>query len=119
MAHKIATSIQKGGVGKSTSTVIIAELLAEAGFKVLVLDLDSQGNATSMISGNDIYEYSGRTVLEAMKERDARRYILHIKENLDLIPAEDLLITFSRYLYTSGVEGKINVLRNTIEEQDQ
>lgn len=116
MAHKIATSIQKGGVGKSTSTVIIAELLAEAGFKVLVLDLDSQGNATSMISGNDIYEYSGRTILEAMKERDARRYILHIKENLDMIPAEDLLITFSRYLYTSGVEGKINVLRNTIEE---
>ena len=115
MAYKIATAIQKGGVGKSTSTVIMSELLAEAGYKVLVLDLDSQGNATSMISGNDIYEYSGRTILEAMKDRDPVDYILHIKENLDLIPAEDMLVTFSRYLYTSGVSGKINVLRNTIE----
>lgn len=116
MAHKIATSIQKGGVGKSTSTVIIGELLAQAGYKVLVIDLDSQGNATSMLSGKDIYEYSGRTILEAMKEMDPTDYILTIKDNLDLIPAEDMLVTFSRYLYTSGVAGKINVLRNTIEE---
>lgn len=119
MAYKIAVSIQKGGVGKSTSTVIIGELLAQAGYKVLVLDLDSQGNATSMISGNDIYEYSGHTILEAMKENNAQEYILPIKDNLHLIPAEDMLVTFSRYLYTSGVKGKINVLRRTIEQVEQ
>lgn len=116
MAHKIAFSIQKGGVGKSTTTVIVAELLAAAGYRVLVLDLDSQGNATAMITGNDIYEYSGRTILEAMKEMSPEEYVLHIKENLDLIPAEDLLITFSRFIYTKNVDGKTRVLQNTIEQ---
>ena len=116
MAHKIAVSIQKGGVGKSTSTAIIAELLATAGYKVLVLDLDSQGNLTSMVTGNDIYEYSGKTILEAMKEMDPRDYIVPARENLDLLPAEDMLVTFSRYIYTQNVHGKIHVLRNTIEE---
>lgn len=120
MAHKIVCSIQKGGVGKSTTTVILAELLAAAGFKVLVLDLDSQGNATAMITGNDIYEYSGKTILEAMKEMNPRDYIVHAKENIDLLPAEDMLVTFSRYIYTQGVQGKIHVLKRTIEEiEDQ
>lgn len=116
MAHKIAFSIQKGGVGKSTTTVITAEILAEAGFRVLVLDLDSQGNATSMVTGNDIYQYSGRTILEAMKDMDPEEYLIKQKENLHILPAEDMLITFSRYLYSRNVPNKIRVLRNTIEK---
>ncbi|GMV27631.1 MAG: hypothetical protein AMXMBFR58_36620 [Phycisphaerae bacterium] len=52
MAHVIATINLKGGVGKSTTTVALAELLsAEFGKRVLVIDLDPQTNATVMLIG--------------------------------------------------------------------
>jgi cellulose biosynthesis protein BcsQ len=47
VGQTIACANQKGGVGKTTSVVSIASYLAIAGDRVLVIDLDPQGNATS------------------------------------------------------------------------
>ena len=46
-AKVIAISNQKGGVGKTTSSINISAELARAGFRVLLVDFDPQGSATS------------------------------------------------------------------------
>ena len=49
MGKVIAFSNQKGGVGKTTTCVNVSACLAGLGKKVLILDLDPQGNATSSL----------------------------------------------------------------------
>lgn len=52
MAKTIAVVNQKGGVGKTTSTVNLAACVAAKGFRVLLADIDPQGNATSGLGIN-------------------------------------------------------------------
>ena len=51
-AKKIIFINQKGGVGKTTSCVNLGSALAKEGYKVLLLDLDAQGNLTSAVSAD-------------------------------------------------------------------
>ena len=115
MARKITFALQKGGVGKTTSTVSTAEILAAAGYRVLVVDFDSQGNATKIMTGNSIYQYSGKTIMEAIQEGNAEPFIETVKEGLDLIPAEDRLAAFSRYIYTAGINNPYATLKRLLE----
>ncbi|MEM9226198.1 MAG: ParA family protein, partial [Pseudomonadota bacterium] len=53
LGRVISVANSKGGVGKTTTTVSLAEAFAAAGLKTLIVDLDSQANASLLIFGED------------------------------------------------------------------
>lgn len=102
-ARVISLGIQKGGCGKTTTAGILAYILTKDYHnKVLVIDMDSQGNQTEYLARCDIYEFDGKTVFEGLKMGDVRPFIVPIAAGLDLVPATDLLATFSYWLYHDG-----------------
>lgn len=114
MTKVITFGIQKGGSAKTTTSGVVAHLLSQ-NHRVLAVDLDSQGNLTELITQQDIYDFHGHTVLEALKEQNAEPYINRWSDNLHLLTADDLLATFSRWLYLDYTGEPAMVLRDTLE----
>lgn len=87
MGKIIAFANQKGGVGKTTTCVNISAYLAQKGNRVLLIDLDPQGNATSGLGvKKSELKYSTYSVL--IDEVPAEEVILPtIQENLSIIPS--------------------------------
>ena len=97
-AKIISFGIQKGGSSKTTTSGVVSYLLSRE-HKVLTIDMDSQGNLTEFLARRDVVDFSGRTILEGMQMGDVTDVIFEITDNLHLAPADDLLATFSRWLY--------------------
>lgn len=87
MGRIIAIANQKGGVGKTTTAINLAACLAEAGQKILIIDIDPQGNTTSGfgLSKTDIEKTVYEVFLGECNIKDA--IVENIIDNLDILPS--------------------------------
>ncbi|MEH7080977.1 ParA family protein, partial [Bacillus velezensis] len=99
MAKIITFGIQKGGSSKTTTSGIVSYLLAQEGYKVLAVDMDSQGNLTDLLTQRDITYFEGKTILDAFQTGNVNDYIYKVNENLSVLPSDDYLATLSQFLY--------------------
>ena len=94
MTKIVALANQKGGVGKTTTAVNLGCALAEQGVRVLIIDLDPQGNATSSfglqeLEGESLYEplLGTATIVDKILPTRVDRVFI-VPADLDLAGAE-------------------------------
>ena len=84
----------KGGVGKTTNSVMTAYQLAKLGYKTLVCDLDPQANATQLLRRTYGLQHEtdlqiGKTMMVALTEENIKPAIVNIMDNLYLLPSSE------------------------------
>lgn len=114
MSRIIAISNQKGGVGKTTTAINLSACLAEKGKKVLVIDMDPQGNTTSGlgVDKENVEHTSYELLLETVTVKET--ITKSVMETLDVIPSERGLA--GAEIEIVGKDNREFILKNQIEK---
>ena len=118
MARIIAVTNQKGGVGKTTTCVNLCASLSAMKRKVLLVDLDPQGNAT-MGSGVDKYECEATAYDVLTKKKPAQDVIVYSETaGFSIIPANGDVTAAEVELMTEiGREHRLRLALNKVRDQ--
>ncbi len=113
MGKIIAIANQKGGVGKTTTSINLSACIAEKGKKVLVIDTDPQGNTTSGfgIDKNDLDNTIYELILGECSIKDC--IIKDVVENVSVLPSNVNLAAAEIELI--GVDKKEYILKNEVD----
>ncbi len=113
MARIIAIANQKGGVGKTTTTINLGASLAVADMKVLIIDADPQGNSTSGLGLRGTFH---RSLYHSLVMNEPLRNIVLSTElpNLKVVPSEKVLVAAEIELV--DLESREFILKRLLEE---
>jgi chromosome partitioning protein len=89
MGRAVSVSLQKGGVGKTTLAINLADALAARGHDVLLVDLDQQGNATEGVGLKAAYKADSPHVGDLLTDTDPvdAEAVIREREAFDVLPA--------------------------------
>ncbi len=104
--RRIGVSLSKGGVGKSTTAVNLAGGLALAGFKVLLVDTDTQGHISNMLGVPLAVPRPGLSEL-ITKDSGPEEAIFQVRENLSLLAGGKSLAAVKRLLGRQDFGGEM------------
>lgn len=102
----------KGGVGKTTTAAMTAYALSDMGYNTLLVDLDAQGNATTLLL-KTYEELHGQkanfneTLMMAIAHDDVGSIRINVKSNLDLLPSYRDFADFTEFLYERYPKDKL------------
>jgi len=113
----IAIVNQKGGCGKTTTTVNLAGALAADGSRVLVVDLDPQAHATLAlgIDPDELDQSLYEILVEPVGARRLEEVIVNASDNLDLAPSSIVLSALEQKLASERQDSRTERLASAIE----
>lgn len=117
---KIAVFGRKGGIGKSTSTVNISHAFSKLGFKVLLVDLDSQ-NDSSLFLGINKDDYNTYVFDDLFNKRNKPKLadcMIEARENLFLLPNNSLEDVESELHRNSRIDSVLNHIFEELNDMD-